>query len=735
MSASPQSMLRIVSEGLQDIERLNAPRGRPSIQFYTSVLRRRTRWSRAWRRVEFDGLADFGRTVTVTLPIMGELITRAVLVVQLPALPPVPAGAVAPIWTWTNSIGNAICSDMVFSIGSTTVDTLDSRLMEILTEHEEVPEHFDSTNTLLGRYPSGFSPATVASPATELAVIPPFWWNRGVSPHALPIQALSRDKVQIHVTFREAQQCVYTESRTGTEVGFGSEPESRTLPLIAWCPFVDASGNPVPGAKAPGAYHFVDAYWLVEYVSLEDREATAIRLADLHIPIVQHRALPAQSTGGARQVRVPIATGGLVRDMVWVAQRVEAPSYNNYFLFSRDLHDPNSDALWWPDARIPDWNFGDGYFRPAFVDRQSDPIVGATLWTQGTRRFEHDGPSIFRSLIPALGSQRTPWVNRYIYRYDFGMWPTGKIDGGSIPHEHRGSANWDLIQQKELVLDMAPAPGRGFTWSEPGLFTPIEIASGAAGVLQSLNEGPDGFRVLLFGATPTLPASGAGVVIACTIDMNRIQRIPGYLRLLVRCVHNGSAALVAECVGGQYVWLAVAAGGGVGGFVSQGGDAAPNATQISFQGGTNSIQSHDENDSGGGGGIGGGGGGGMAPLVPGPGLPLGGPAFPTNNPSFVTTFQYNGGGTAGTLSSGGDGYYGGGIGSSISSGGGGGGGSYISSYIEQVTTYASSGQSRAQVAPLTRERTPPLDMNIYVWLTRWNMMRVQGGRGVILFSD
>ena len=84
MPSTPASMLRILGYGLQDLERLNPPRGQPSTKFYTAVLRPRSRWASQWRRVEFDNLADFGRKATTTLPILGEFITRATLVVELP---------------------------------------------------------------------------------------------------------------------------------------------------------------------------------------------------------------------------------------------------------------------------------------------------------------------------------------------------------------------------------------------------------------------------------------------------------------------------------------------------------------------------------------------------------------------------------------------------------------------------------------------------------------------------
>lgn len=84
MASTPASMFHIVTTGLQDLERLNPPKGKPTVQFYRSVFMKRTRWASQWRRVDFDNLADFGRKATVTLPQLGELISRVILVVDLP---------------------------------------------------------------------------------------------------------------------------------------------------------------------------------------------------------------------------------------------------------------------------------------------------------------------------------------------------------------------------------------------------------------------------------------------------------------------------------------------------------------------------------------------------------------------------------------------------------------------------------------------------------------------------
>jgi len=158
-------MLKIISSGIEDISRLNVPQGQPSLSFYSSVLRQRSRWASQWRRVEFDNIADFGRKATVTLPILGELISRAILVVVLPDIvTPQEAAAKAagrpvyPAWSWTNSIGHALCSSIDMQISNQVIDTLDSRLLEVIDETSTAFDHFDTKNFMIGRDPSIFNP-------------------------------------------------------------------------------------------------------------------------------------------------------------------------------------------------------------------------------------------------------------------------------------------------------------------------------------------------------------------------------------------------------------------------------------------------------------------------------------------------------------------------------------------------------------------------------------------------
>ena len=98
--------------------------------------------------------------------------------------------------------------------------------------------------------------------------------------------------------------------------------------------------------------------------------------------------------------------------------------------------------------------------------------------------------------------------------------------------------------------------------------------------------------------------------------------------------------------------------------------------------------------------------------------------------TFVMSIQQTGGATY--SSKGGDGYTGGGSGYLA----GGGGGSYVSRFMTQVTTEGGTNQGPTSilVQPLVSVPEMKLNYNIYAWLTTYNILRITGGRGALLFS-
>jgi len=98
---------------------------------------------------------------------------------------------------------------------------------------------------------------------------------------------------------------------------------------------------------------------------------------------------------------------------------------------------------------------------------------------------------------------------------------------------------------------------------------------------------------------------------------------------------------------------------------------------------------------------------------------------------FVTSHQQTGSSLYGYQ--GGDGYYGGGSGSL----GGGGGGSYVSAALQQVNTFENVEPLpvSAVLTPLRLVPTSQPNFNIYSWITRYNRLRINSGRGSIMFND
>ena len=77
------SLLKIVSTGMQD-ERLQPPKGQPSLGSFLTVMVKAGRYATNWSRIDFDTAPDFGKSSVIRLPTKGELIGRVYLVTTMP---------------------------------------------------------------------------------------------------------------------------------------------------------------------------------------------------------------------------------------------------------------------------------------------------------------------------------------------------------------------------------------------------------------------------------------------------------------------------------------------------------------------------------------------------------------------------------------------------------------------------------------------------------------------------
>ena len=499
MAATPATSLTLVSSGLADA-RQQATRGNPDTAQFVKVVRKTTRWAAQYNRVEFDGAAEFGTRVSMTLPRLGELVSGVTIAVTMPDIYSLQlaaikaaggtsftdlSGFIGPIYGWTNSLGHALIQQIELEVGGAIIETLDSRLLEILDELHETVESSVAKNVMIKRAPRGFTPLTWLTPEPLQVYIPiPFWFSRpGVYSHALPIDAMNTDQVRIHVTFRPINQLFYSEARvnlqtTGYRERIDPAPggmwpitnarfwratptaTGRVYDMSTSTPPEGISGEIIQGFSFPPRFSPVEAYAIVEYISLEEYEALQFRTSELSYQVEQHLAVPVQATLQGKEIRIPIPYSNPTRELLWVAQRPEAEAYNAWFLFTRDLGPtvpPQATAAqkspcavpWWPNATVIPAPANNWQIVPGFQTAYSDPFEGASLLYNGFERFVHEGPSYFRAVVPASYYTKSAVINRYIYAYSFGQRQAPYAYGPT------GAANWDKIPRKELFLTMA----------------------------------------------------------------------------------------------------------------------------------------------------------------------------------------------------------------------------------------------------------------------------------------
>jgi len=468
------SLLKIVSTGMQD-ERLQPPKGQPSIGSLLSVFVKAGRYGTNWARIDFATKPDFGKIAVARLPVQGELISRVFLVVQMPDIqtPQKLAQAhpyfVGPHFGWTNSLGHNLVNQVQLHIGGVLSDTIPGRLMEVIDEFQTPLEKTVETSRQILRKDNGFTDTSfgITSTSEQVVVNLPFWFSRGDPGCFLPIDALNIDETRITLDFNTINGLFYTQSRTLDASGnvLSNNAQGASLWPMAGSSFynADPNGSLVPGlepVRAPGKkvskstlsimpsqYSMKDAYLLVEYIYLDKPEANRFRIADIQVPIVQHYIFDPVDTQANNFARIPLIVPNPTRDLFFYCQKYEAPSYNAPFLCTRDLTDETIQAPWWPDAqglneRLPTT------LKPGFSTRNSEPIRWLALsYSETLTRYSTENVALFRSLIPSMEQRKAPWVNRYFYNIPLGL------QNGYTPFSMpMGEANLDKIQRLNLTM-------------------------------------------------------------------------------------------------------------------------------------------------------------------------------------------------------------------------------------------------------------------------------------------
>ena len=516
------SLLKVIASGIQD-ERLAF---RPTLYPLQKVWVKAGRFTTKWERLDFENTPAFGQTGFFRILRKGHLLTRLFLVATMPDIyTPQAKACVAnantlayPQFGWTNSLGHALVQQLTFDIATYRVETLDSRLLEILDEFHTPLEKVPVINEMIKRKDNGFTQTSfgwpqgaarqqslngfeagsVMPPVQETVVVPlPFWFTRGDTGCALPVDAMSMDDLRVGITFRGINGLYYTT----TQVPNTTNADGASLtPLLgakfySQDPILHPNQEPLSNANGliqmPLSLLLGDCHIMAEYIYLDQNEANRFRLADLQVPVVQHYLINPQDTQGLMNTRIRLDIPNPTRDLYFMCNPYLAPSYNAHFLATRTLTGStnslpnNGQTPWWPDA-VGLSSLQTGLLvRPAFALSQSEPLSGYELDYQGSLvRFRTEGPAMFRSIVPSYEQRKSPWVNRYYYNLPLA------IQNGFTPFSKpQGEANLDKITQRDLILQFKPTPGlilsvpRYTVYSYAETYNMLRIYGGRGGLM------------------------------------------------------------------------------------------------------------------------------------------------------------------------------------------------------------------------------------------------------------
>jgi len=446
------SLLKILHSGVQDT-RLLSYKGQPDISMFTKTFLRAGRFTTQWVRLDFDTAPNFGNSCTLTLPRKGHLISRLYLISTMPDICTVQkkakdAGAVKPVFGWTNSLGHALLAEATIDIGGSRVERLDGRLLEMYDEFYSPLEKQIATNNLIKRKSNGFRFDSFGTYETNTTVVTPlpFWFSCGDSGLALPIDAIQADSVVLRIQYNTVNSLYVSSVQVPLTTGTPAVGDAYA-PLVS-SKFYDINNVLIPNIVMPNTFSLDATYVLAEYIYLDKPEANKFRISDIRIPIVQHYPFDPVDTQNMNKIAYKFSVPNPTRNLFFYLNRYEALRYNAPFLATRDLTD-NANIPWWPDASGLNTQMFEN-IRSAYSTKYSEPLKHLQLVYEGSlTRYSTDAPALFRSLLPSLEMKKSPWVNKYYYVLPFGF-----QHGHTAPSLPNGQANLDKMLSIELQLDL-----------------------------------------------------------------------------------------------------------------------------------------------------------------------------------------------------------------------------------------------------------------------------------------
>ena len=198
-------LMQLVAYGSQDIYLT----GNPQITFFKVVYRRHTNFSVEPIQQVFNGVANWGKSVSATISRNGDLLHRMYITITLPVVPTTSSSS--DQFRWLNWLGHIIVQQAEIEIGGQRIDKHYGHWLHIWNELTQTSGHQAGYATMVGNVPRLVQSSIDSIPSVTLYVPLRFWFNRNVG-LALPLIALQYHDVKLNLQLANKSDCYWASS-------------------------------------------------------------------------------------------------------------------------------------------------------------------------------------------------------------------------------------------------------------------------------------------------------------------------------------------------------------------------------------------------------------------------------------------------------------------------------------------------------------------------------------------
>jgi len=198
-------LIELVATGPQDVYLTE----NPQITFFKIMYKRYTNFSIDYSEINFNSIADFGKTVTCLIPNNGDLVNNTYLKIVINK------SDEGNYYGFVHKLGHVLIDNMKILLGGLIIDEQYGDWLNIWTELTIKESLQETYNILIGNTPNIWK---IEKSKDEITMFIPlqFWFcrNNGL---AIPLIALQYSDLKIQFTFKKLENCInikYNKNRT-----------------------------------------------------------------------------------------------------------------------------------------------------------------------------------------------------------------------------------------------------------------------------------------------------------------------------------------------------------------------------------------------------------------------------------------------------------------------------------------------------------------------------------------